>query len=95
MAPPELEGYGERRAWWLRGWRIRPAGIGRAEVGRATCSGAFWRVHAFVFAAPPSELDSDPSRVGPWQVRRQEPQERPSDAAVGPMLRGRGVWDLE
>ena len=37
------------------------------RLGWAICSGASWQVNAFVFAVPPSEQDSYPSWVGPWQ----------------------------
>ena len=44
------------------------------RLGWAICSGASWQVNAFVFTERPSERDSDPSRVGPWQVRGGSPR---------------------
>ena len=65
------------------------------RLGWAVCSGASWQVNAFVFAAPPSEAGFV-SLLG-WSLAgpRREPQERPSTAAVGLMLRGRRVWGSE
>ena len=54
------------------GREVDESGLQESEgkrLGWVVCSGASWGVHAFVFAAPPSERDSDPSRDGPWQVQ--------------------------